>query len=95
MSQQTPNEKYMDTPEEFMILPASERFPIDSINCAKTRASAILNMLINEFGVNHGNQLSPNTVANDLWAIEGYLNQIEVMVNHSYQTLHPHIYDKK
>lgn len=94
MSQSTQQNDYIDTPEEFINLPESERFPIDSINCAKTRARAILTMLINEFGCNTEQTLGAHTVANALWAVEGYLDQMEIMINHSYQTMHPFIYTK-
>ncbi|WP_039912407.1 hypothetical protein [Cellvibrio mixtus] len=95
MSQSTQQNDYLDTSEEFITLPDTERFPIDSINCAKLRASAILSMLINEFGCNEEQTLGTKTVANALWAIDGYLNQIEIMINHSYKTMHPYIYLKQ
>jgi hypothetical protein len=78
--------KYLDTPEEYIKIPDGEKFPIDAINCAKTRAQAILTMLINDIG--NENLLSPTTVSNGLWAIEGYLDQIEILIDHSYKTTH-------
>lgn len=87
--------KYADTPEGFMSVTAEELFPIDAINCAKARARAILTMLINEFGTSEEQLLSSHTVANALWAIDGYFDQIEIMVNHAYSSVHPHIYQKQ
>jgi hypothetical protein len=85
---------YSDTPEGYMKLPANDRFPIDAINCAKARARAVINILIAEFG-GEDRTLSDETVANVIWGIEGYLNQMEIMINHSYQAMHPHIYEKQ
>jgi len=87
--------KYGDTPESFMSVTEDELFPIDAINCAKTRARATLSMLINEFGGIEEPSLSSHTVANALWAIDGYIDQIEIMVNHAYSSLHPHIFQNQ
>ena len=96
MSQPAPVvKKYGDTPEDFMSVTAEELFPIDAINCAKARARAILSMLLHEFATSEEQLLSSHTVANALWAIDGYFDQIEIMVNHAYSSVHPHIYQKQ
>lgn len=91
MNQNESNSDYMDTPEEFMKPTANDPFPIDAINCAQIRASAILSMLVNEIATNDMHTLSSVVVNNALWAVEGYLNQIKIMVDHSYHTMHPYI----
>lgn len=87
---------YGDTPEGFMSIPKDELFPIDAINCAKGRANAILNMLTVALNTkDSAHAIHPHTVAESLWAIQGYLDQMEIMIDHAYTSLHPHIYTEQ
>ena len=83
---------FYGTPEEFIQIPESEKFPIDAINCAQSRVGATLTMLICALNSSDTENLHPHTIAESLWAIQGSLDQIKIMVDHSYQAMHKHIH---
>jgi hypothetical protein len=81
----TTAEKYDGTPEAFMQIPESEKFPIDAINCAQSRIYTVLTMLIVALNSKGAEDIHPHTIAESLWAIQGNLDQIKIMVEHSYK----------
>ena len=86
--------QYEDTPEAFIKLPSTELFPIDAINCAQARADAILKMLIVALNCKGAEDIHPHTIAESLWALQGTLDQVKIMVDHSYQAMHPFVFGK-
>ena len=91
MNEQT-TKTYYGTPEEFIQIPESEKFPIDAINCAQSRVDTTLTMLICALNSPDAENIHPHTIANSLWAMQGSLDQIKIMVDHSYKALHKHIH---
>ncbi len=87
---------YGDTPEGFMTVPSGELFPIDAINCAKNRADALLTILMVTLNTKDAADSIPSgTIAEGLWALQGHLDQMEIMINHAYSSMHPYIYAKQ
>jgi hypothetical protein len=86
---------YGDTPEGFMTIPKDELFPIDAINCAKGRVNAVLNMLIVALNTKDAaDTIHPHTIAEALWSVQGHIDQMEIMIDHAYESMHPFIYAK-
>ncbi|MDR7092103.1 hypothetical protein [Cellvibrio fibrivorans] len=86
---------YIDTPEGFMSIPKDQLFPIDAINCAKSRANAALTMLIVALNTKDASEsIHPHTIAEFLWSLQGHIDQMEIMINHAYKSVHPLIHTK-
>jgi hypothetical protein len=73
------------TPEDFFEIPDTENFPIDAINCAYTRADAILTMLIATLGNQNNQQFHPHMIGDAIWQVQANLEQINAMVNHAFK----------
>ncbi|WP_049629101.1 hypothetical protein [Cellvibrio sp. pealriver] len=85
---------YGDTPEGFMSIPKDELFPIDAINCAKGRVNAVLTMLIVALNTEGADTIHPHTIAEALWSVQGHIDQMEIMIDHAYESVHPLIHAK-
>lgn len=77
-----------NTPEDFLLASDKDRFPIDAINCAHQRADSILTMLIAVLGGQSELEFNPHLISNALWQVQGTLEQIKIMTDHSYRETH-------
>lgn len=62
--------------------------PLDALNCAIVRASAIVQLLKTELGEG-GQDWNLDVADRALWAVEGYLAQIHLLIEHAAKTTLP------
>ena len=78
----------LHTPEDVLSI-ASDMpagYPIDAIDCALSRANAVLILLSGQFDGSDNERLAGHLIANILWSIQGDLALIQKLVRHGYDT---------
>ena len=60
--------------------------PINAINCAISRAQAILNLIMPQFDGTSEFRHSDPVICNAIWAIQGEIEKLSKMVHHGYET---------
>lgn len=68
------------TPEEHLAHRQGE-IDIDAVNCAINRAKAVTNLLYCNFAAKEGQKISTESAAEAIDAIDGYLDQIKILIN--------------
>jgi phosphoribosylcarboxyaminoimidazole (NCAIR) mutase len=78
----------LHTPEDVLSI-ASDMpagYPIGAIDCALSRANAVLILLSGQFDGSDSERLAGHLIANILWSVQGDLALIKKMVKHGYDT---------
>lgn len=70
------------TPENYLFSCDQGKLDKDAVFCAIDRASATLKLLDLQFNGDDCERLSHETIQNVLWGVEGYLNQIKILLEH-------------
>lgn len=79
---------FPNTPEDLLVLPPGplDAFPINALNCALSRASAVLLLLSANGGdLETGFSIHHDAVMDALWCLDGLLAQAKTLANASYQ----------
>ena len=80
--------RYLGTPEAVLAIPADvpAGYPIDAIECALSRADAVLVLLSGQFDGTGAERLADHVICNALWAVRGELGLLGKLVGHGYMT---------
>ncbi|WP_049629100.1 hypothetical protein [Cellvibrio sp. pealriver] len=70
------------TPENYLFSCDEGKLDKDAIFCAISRASATLKLLDLQFNGDDTERLSHETIQNALWGVEGYLEQIRILIEY-------------
>ncbi|MDR7092102.1 hypothetical protein [Cellvibrio fibrivorans] len=70
------------TPETYLLSCDKGKLDKDAVFCAIDRASATLKLLDLQFNGDDCERLSDETIQNALWGVEGYLDQIKILLEH-------------
>lgn len=76
----TATNPYIGTPEGYLTPCKVNEPDTDAINCALLRASALLSLLHTQFSDHDIERVSNKTILNALWGIEGYLDQLKILL---------------
>ena len=71
---------YAGTPEGYLTPCKANELDTDAISCVFSRASALLNLLHTQFSEDDVERLSNETILNALWGVEGYLDQLKILL---------------
>jgi hypothetical protein len=76
------------TPEDVMRVPSDvpAGYPIDAIDCALSRADAVVVLLSGQFDGTGAERLADHIVSNALWAVRGELAMLRQLFEHDHQT---------
>lgn len=79
---------YFGTPEDASVInPDLEPgLPIDAIDCALSRAEAVLTMLSHQFDGEECSRISDEVIANVLWSVRGDLQQFRKLTDFAWQS---------
>ena len=76
------------TPEQALAISADvpAGYPIDAIDCALSRADAVLDLLACQFDGADSPRLADNIISNALWAVSGELALLRKLFEHGHKT---------
>ncbi|SFP27469.1 hypothetical protein SAMN05216229_101258 [Geopseudomonas sagittaria] len=76
------------TPEDVLRVPGDvpPGYPIDAIDCALSRADAVVVLLSGQFDGTGAERLADHIVSNALWAVRGELAMLRQLFEHGHQT---------
>ena len=79
---------YLGTPEAVLAVPADmpAGYPIDAIECALSRADAVLVLLSGQFDGTGAERLADHIVCNALWSVRGELDNLGKLLSYGYAT---------
>lgn len=76
------------TPEDVLRVPGDvpPGYQIDAIDCALSRADAVVVLLSGQFDGTGAERLADHIVSNALWAVRGELARLRQLFEHGHQT---------
>lgn len=78
----------LSTPEDVLSMPGDvpPGYPVDAIDCALSRADAVLALLSGQFDGTCDSRLADHIVNNVLWAVRGELGLLRKLFEHGHKT---------
>lgn len=80
--------RYLGTPESVLSVAGDlpPGYPIDAIDCALSRAEALLVLLSGQFDGTGTERLVDSIICNALWVVSGDLAMLRKLLDHGYAT---------
>ena len=80
--------RYLGTPEDVLAVPADvpAGYPINAMECALSRADAVLVLLSGQFDGTGDGRLADHVICNALWAVSGELAILRKLLDHGRRT---------
>lgn len=80
--------RYLGTPEAVLTVAGDlpPGYPIDAMECALSRADALLVLLSGQFDGTGAERLADHIICNALWSVRGELDNLGKLLGHGYAT---------
>ncbi len=80
--------RYLGTPEAVLTVAGDlpPGYPIDAMECALSRADALLVLLSSQFDGTGAERLADHIICNVLWSVRGELDNLGKLLGHGYMT---------